>query len=40
MEPRGFVVPPGGGQVLDMAPGRFSALKLLGGETAESIMLF
>jgi quercetin dioxygenase-like cupin family protein len=40
MEARGFVVPPGGGQVLDMAPGRFSALKLLGGETAESIMLF
>lgn len=40
MGPKGFVVPPGGGKVLDMAPGRFSALKLLGGETAESIMLF
>ena len=40
MEAKGFVVPPGGGQRLDMAPGRFSALKLLGGETADSIMLF
>ena len=40
MTTKGFVVPPGGGRRLDMAPGRFSALKLLGGETAESIMLF
>jgi quercetin dioxygenase-like cupin family protein len=40
MEAKGIVVPPGGGNLLDMAPGRFSALKLLGGETAESIMLF
>ena len=40
METRGFVVPPGGGKRLDMAPGRFSALKLLGGETADSIMMF
>jgi quercetin dioxygenase-like cupin family protein len=40
METKGFVVPPGGGKRLDMAPGRFSALKLLGGETADSIMLF
>ncbi|HEV2187692.1 MAG TPA: cupin domain-containing protein [Stellaceae bacterium] len=40
MDTKGFVVPPGGGKQLDMAPGRFSALKLLGGETAESIMLF
>jgi quercetin dioxygenase-like cupin family protein len=40
MGTKGFVVPPGGGKLLDMAPGRFSALKLLGGETAESIMLF
>jgi quercetin dioxygenase-like cupin family protein len=40
MEVKGFVVPPGGGKVLDMVPGRFSALKLLGGETADSIMLF
>lgn len=37
METKGFVVPPGGGKLLDMAPGRFSALKLLGGETADSI---
>ena len=40
MANKGFVVPPGGGKVLDMAPGRFSALKLLGGDTADSIMLF
>ena len=40
MSSKGFVVPPGGGKVLDMAPGRFSALKLLGGDTADSIMLF
>jgi quercetin dioxygenase-like cupin family protein len=40
METKGFVVPPGGGKRLNMAPGRFSALKLLGGETADSIMLF
>ena len=40
METKGFVVPAGGGRVLDMAPGRFSALKLLGGETGDSIMLF
>ena len=40
METKGFVVPPGGGRLLDMAPGRFSALKLLGGETAQSVMLF
>jgi quercetin dioxygenase-like cupin family protein len=40
MEAKGFVVPPGGGSVLSMAPGRSAALKLLGGETADSIMLF
>jgi len=40
MGTRGFVVPPGGGRVLDMAPGRSSALKLLRADTAESIMLF
>jgi quercetin dioxygenase-like cupin family protein len=40
MEMKGFIVPPGGGSVLDMAPGRFAALKLLGGETGNSIMLF
>ena len=38
---KGFVVPAGGGRHLDMAaPGRFAALKLLGRETIESIMLF
>ena len=38
---KGFVVPAGGGKHLDMAaPGRFSALKLVGHETNESIMLF
>jgi quercetin dioxygenase-like cupin family protein len=38
---KGLVVPPGAGKHLDMAaPGRFSALKLLGHETNESIMLF
>ena len=36
----GFVVPPEGGRVLNMAPDRFAALKLLSGETAESVMLF
>ncbi len=40
MAAKGFVVPPGGGQVLDMEPGRFSALKLLSGDTGDSIMLF
>jgi len=40
-ERKGFVVPAGGGKHLDMAaPGRYSALKLLGHETNESIMLF
>ena len=38
---KGFVVPAGGGKHLDMAaPGRFAALKLLGHETNESIMMF
>ena len=38
---KGLVVPAGGGKHLDMtAPGRFAALKLLGHETNESIMLF
>ena len=40
-ETKGFVVPAAGGKHLDMgAPGRFAALKLLGHETNESIMLF
>ena len=38
---KGLVVPAGGGKHLDMsAPGRFAALKLLGRETNESVMLF
>src|ERR1700751_3015102 len=38
---KGLVVPAGGGKHLDMtAPGRFAALKLVGHETNESIMLF
>jgi quercetin dioxygenase-like cupin family protein len=40
METKGFVVPPGQGLVWYMAPGRSAALKLLGGETSESIMMF
>ena len=40
MSRKGFIVPPGGGSVLSMAPGRSAALKLVGGETADSIMLF
>jgi len=38
---KGLVVPAGGGKHLDMTtPGRFAALKLLGHETNESVMLF
>ena len=40
MDAKGIVVPPGQGPVWDMAPGRSAALKLLGGETAESVMMF
>ena len=40
MEAKGFVVPPGRGRVWEMAAGRSSALKLLGGETGESVMMF
>src|SRR6516164_1389125 len=40
MEAKGFVVPPGQGRVWEMAAGRSSALKLLGGETGESVMMF
>ena len=37
---KGIVVPAGGGKTLDMgAPNRFAALKLLGQETNESVML-
>ena len=38
---RGLVIPTGSGKHLDMgAPGRFAALKLVGRDTNESIMLF
>jgi quercetin dioxygenase-like cupin family protein len=37
---KGLVVPAGGGQRVDMEPGRFSALKLLGDQTGQSIMMF
>jgi len=40
MEAKGFVVPPGGGVPWDMGPGRSAALKLLSGQTSESVMLF
>jgi hypothetical protein len=40
VDAKGFVVPPGGGSILSMAPGRSAALKLLGGDTGDSIMLF
>jgi hypothetical protein len=33
-------VPAGQGPVWNMEPGRSAALKLLGGETAESVMMF
>ena len=40
MEAKGFVVPPGDGAVWESASGRSMALKLLSGQTAESVMLF
>src|SRR5262245_58987326 len=40
MGAQGIVVPPGHGSVLNMAPGRSAALKLLGDATGGSIMLF
>ena len=40
METRGFVVPASQGRVWEMAAGRSSALKLLGAETGESVMMF
>ena len=40
MDTKDCVVPPGGGSTLSMAPGRSAALKLLGGETGDSIMPF
>jgi quercetin dioxygenase-like cupin family protein len=40
MEAKGFVVAPGGGPVWNMAPGRSAALKMQGGDTADSVMAF
>ena len=40
MDTKGFVVPPGQGRMWEMAAGRSSALKLLGGETGDSVMMF
>jgi len=40
MDAKGIVVPPGGGPVLSMAPGRSAALKLLSGATGDSVMAF
>jgi len=40
MDAKGIVVQPGDGAVLNMGPGRSAALKLLGGATGGSIMLF
>lgn len=40
MDTKGFVVPAGDGPVRHMAPGRSATLKLLNGETEESVMMF
>ena len=40
MEPKGFVIQSGQGPVWDRSEGRSVALKLLSGETGESIMMF
>src|SRR5215469_10423785 len=40
MDARGIVVQPGQGPVLRFTPGRSIALKLHGGETGDSIMMF
>jgi quercetin dioxygenase-like cupin family protein len=40
MDAKGIVVQPGQGSVWDMAPGRAAVLKLLGGATGGSIMVF
>ena len=37
---QGIVVQPGEGAVLNFTPGRSIVLKLLGGETGDSIMMF
>ena len=40
MDAKGLVIPPGGGSILSMAPGRSAALKLLAGDTGDRIMAF
>ena len=40
MKPKGLVIQPGQGPVRESAEGRSVALKLLSGETAESVMVF
>ena len=40
METQGIVVLPGQGSIWNMSPGRSAALKLLGGATGGSVMLF
>ena len=40
MVKKGLIVPPGGGSILSMAPARSAALKLLGRDTGDGIMLF
>ena len=40
MGAQGIVIQPGQGQVLNYTPGRSIVLKLLGGETGDSIMMF
>jgi len=40
MGTQGIVVLPGQGELWDMAPGRSAVLKLLGGATGDSIMVF
>ena len=40
MTAKGIVVPPGGGSLLITGPGRSEVLKLLSGNTGDSIMLF
>ena len=40
MERKGLVIQPGQGPVWDRSEGRSVALKLLSGETAESVMMF
>ena len=40
MVKKGLIVPPDGGSILSMAPGRSAALKLLAGDTGDRIMAF